>query len=162
MIDLIRKKLQLHVPYAGAFLRKTERYISSPCCVGTIVCYKHCSEDEVVNNLDDIYNVGTFVQITEMAEQGDRLRMIIQGIRRYSQMCNALGDHNFCFRIQIVDHLRDEQFSPEGEIIQPEQLRDKHFSSEGIEPQKILMVRTKNLVHEPFESTMDVKVSNCS
>ena len=29
-----------------------------------------------------------------------------------------------------------------------------------IQPQKILMVNTKNLIHEPFESTMDVKVSN--
>ena len=129
--------------------------------MGTILCYKCCSEDEVVNSLDDIYSVGTFVQITEMAEQGDRLRMIIQGIRRYGQTCSTLGDHNFCSRIQIVDHLRDEQFSPEGEVIQPQQLRDKHFSSEGNE-QKIMMVRTKNLVHEPFESTMDVKVSNCS
>ena len=91
MIDLIRKKLQLHVPYAGAFLRKTERFI--PHCIVWDYCCKHCSEDEVVNSLDDIYNVGTFVQITEMAEQGDRLRMIIQGIRRYSRMCNILGDH---------------------------------------------------------------------
>jgi len=40
------------------------------------------SEDEVVHSLDDIYNVGAFVQITEMAEQGNRIRMIIQGIRR--------------------------------------------------------------------------------
>ena len=160
MIDLIRKKLQLHVPYAGAFLRKTERYVLFHHVVW-VICYKRCSEDEVVNNLDDVYNVGTFVQITEMAEQGDRLRMIIQGIRRYSQTCSISGDHNFCSRIQIVDHLRDEQFSPEGEVIQPQQLRD---SSEGIniEPQKILMVRTKNLIHEPFESTMDVKVSNSS
>ena len=43
-----------------------------------------CSEDEVVTSLDDIFNVGTFVHITEMVEQGDRIRMIIQGIRRYA------------------------------------------------------------------------------
>lgn len=65
MIELIRRKLRLHAPYAGAFLKKTE------------------SEDEMVNSLDDIYDVGTFVQITEMAEQGSRIRMIIQGVRRY-------------------------------------------------------------------------------
>lgn len=46
------------------------------------------------------------------------------------------------FRIQIVNQLEDEQSSSEGESVQP---------------QKILMVHTKNLVHEPFESTMDVK-----
>lgn len=49
------------------------------------------------------------------------------------------------FRIQIVNQLEDEQSSPEGESVQP---------------QKILMVHTKNLVHEPFESTMDVKVGD--
>lgn len=37
----------------------------------------------MVTSLDDIYNVGTFVQISEMVGQGDRVRMIIQGIRRY-------------------------------------------------------------------------------
>lgn len=26
MIELIRRKLRLHAPYAGAFLKKTERY----------------------------------------------------------------------------------------------------------------------------------------
>ena len=56
----------------------------------------------------------------------------------------------FFFRIQIVDQLRvekhdDGEQTPEGEIVQP---------------QNILMVHTKNLVHEPFESTMDVKVSS--
>ena len=52
----------------------------------------------------------------------------------------------FYFRIQIVNQLGEENYPPEGEIV---------------EPQKILMVHTRNLVHEPFESTMDVKVSNC-
>ena len=52
----------------------------------------------------------------------------------------------FDFRIQIVNQLEDEQVPSEGECIQP---------------QKILMVHTKNLIHEPFESTMDVKVSGC-
>jgi len=58
--------------------------------------------------------------------------------------------YDFYFRIQIIDQLRvekhdDGEQTVEGEIIQP---------------QKILMVHTKNLIHEPFESTMDVKVSS--
>ena len=44
-------------------------------------CYSN--EAEVVNNVDDLYNVGTFVQITELQEFGESMRMIIQGHRRY-------------------------------------------------------------------------------
>lgn len=58
-------------------------------------------------------------------------------------LCNGI---HLYFRIQIVNQLGEEQYPPEGEIV---------------EPQKILMVHTRNLVHEPFESTMDVKVRNC-
>lgn len=42
-----------------------------------------CSnEEDVISNLDDIYDVGTFVQIMELHEVGDKMRMIIQGHRR--------------------------------------------------------------------------------
>ena len=42
----------------------------------------HSDEADVVSSLDDIYDVGTFVQITELQEFGERMRMIIQGHRR--------------------------------------------------------------------------------
>ena len=38
-----------------------------------------------MTSLDDIHNVGTFVQITELHDTGDQLRMIIQGHRRYNE-----------------------------------------------------------------------------
>ena len=46
----------------------------------------HCSEDDVVNSLDDIYKVGTFVHILEMgqSDRDNRVRMIIKGIRRHA------------------------------------------------------------------------------
>ena len=40
------------------------------------------NELEVVKKLDDVYSVGTFVNITEMHDMGDKLRMYIQGHRR--------------------------------------------------------------------------------
>ena len=40
------------------------------------------SEVELVDKLEDIYNVGTFVQIQELIDTGDKLRMIVQGHRR--------------------------------------------------------------------------------
>ena len=42
----------------------------------------HSDEADVVSSLDDIYDVGTFVQITDLQEFGERMRMIIQGHRR--------------------------------------------------------------------------------
>lgn len=42
------------------------------------------NEKEVVDSLDDIYRVGTFVQITEMQDLGDRLRMLVMAHRRYA------------------------------------------------------------------------------
>lgn len=40
------------------------------------------NESDVIHDLNDIYEVGTFVQITEMHDVGDKIRMIIQGHRR--------------------------------------------------------------------------------
>ena len=51
-----------------------------------------CSnEDEVMTSLDGIHDVGTFVQITELHDTGDQLRMIIQGHRRYSNLLEYWG-----------------------------------------------------------------------
>lgn len=47
-----------------------------------IFCLTYSNEAEVVDNLEDIYPVGTFVQITEMQDLGDKLRMIVMGHRR--------------------------------------------------------------------------------
>lgn len=42
-----------------------------------------CSnESDVADTLEDIYSTGTFVQIHEMQDLGDKLRMIVMGHRR--------------------------------------------------------------------------------
>lgn len=45
----------------------------------TVIC---SNEDDVISSLSDVYDVGTFVQITELHDIGDRMRLIIQGHRR--------------------------------------------------------------------------------
>ena len=40
------------------------------------------NESDVVESLDEIYHTGTFVQIHEMQDLGDKLRMIVMGHRR--------------------------------------------------------------------------------
>lgn len=36
-----------------------------------------------MNSIDDLYEVGTFVQIHELQDLGDKLRMIVMAHRRY-------------------------------------------------------------------------------
>lgn len=37
---------------------------------------------DVVSDLDDIYNIGTFCQVTEMRNVDDKLRLVLLGHRR--------------------------------------------------------------------------------
>lgn len=43
------------------------------------------NESDVVESLEDVYRTGTFVQIHEMQDLGDKLRMIVMGHRRYGR-----------------------------------------------------------------------------
>ncbi|CAN8005199.1 unnamed protein product [Ixodes hexagonus] len=65
LVDLIRRKVRLNQPYAGVFLKKDES-----------------NEAEVVESLNDLYSVGTFVQIHELQDLGEKLRMIVMAHRR--------------------------------------------------------------------------------
>lgn len=40
------------------------------------------NEAEIVQNLDDIYSVGTFAQIHEVQDLGNRLRLVVMAHRR--------------------------------------------------------------------------------
>lgn len=48
------------------------------------------NESDVVESLDAIYSTGTFVQIHEMQDLGDKLRMIVMGHRRLD-LCTWWG-----------------------------------------------------------------------
>nr|CAD7394125.1 unnamed protein product [Timema cristinae] len=75
LMDLIRRKVKLNQPYAGVFLKRSEE-----------------NESDVVQNLSDVYLVGTFTQIHEMQDMGDRLRLVVMAHRR----------------IRIVDQIIDD------------------------------------------------------
>uniref|UniRef100_H2YQ97 Lon protease homolog, mitochondrial n=1 Tax=Ciona savignyi TaxID=51511 RepID=H2YQ97_CIOSA len=73
MIELLRRKISLSLPYAGVFVKKDDT-----------------NEEDVVEDLNrDLYSVGTFVQIHEMHDMGDKMRMIVMGHRRI-KLCEAL------------------------------------------------------------------------
>ncbi|XP_022231163.2 lon protease homolog, mitochondrial isoform X2 [Drosophila obscura] len=64
IMDLLRRKLKLNQPYIGVFLKKVD------------------GEEEVVQSLDDVYHIGTFAQIQEVQDLGDKLRMVVVAHRR--------------------------------------------------------------------------------
>lgn len=57
LIDLIRRKVRLNQPYIGVFLKKDEE-----------------NKSEVVQKLSDVHEIGSFAQIQEMQDLGDKLR----------------------------------------------------------------------------------------
>ncbi|XP_062412588.1 lon protease homolog, mitochondrial [Sardina pilchardus] len=155
LMDLLRRKVRLAQPYAGVFLKKDDS-----------------NEVDVVENLDAIYNTGTFVQIHEMQDLGDKLRMIVMGHRR----------------VRINKQLEvepDEPPSPvesegEGGLPKPPRRKPKRVRKEGslteameetikdadltVEPVplpktslEILMVEVDNVLHEEFQITEEVK-----
>uniref|UniRef100_A0A8C4JD40 Lon protease homolog, mitochondrial n=1 Tax=Dromaius novaehollandiae TaxID=8790 RepID=A0A8C4JD40_DRONO len=128
-------------PYAGVFLKKDDN-----------------NESDVVENLNEIYQMGTFVQIHEMQDLGDKLRMIVMGHRR----------------IRINKQLEVEPEESENkQKIRRKQKRSKKEAEEEpgakdqavevvLEPvasssQEVLMVEVENVVHEDFQITEEVK-----
>ncbi|XP_058494763.1 lon protease homolog, mitochondrial [Solea solea] len=158
LMELLRRKVRLAQPYAGVFLKRDDN-----------------NESDVVESLDAVYSTGTFVQIHEMQDLGDKLRMIVMGHRR----------------IRITRQLEVEpeevETSPLGSESEPEsqpksplrrkskrnrkdqpgtlseQLGDK-ISEIDLSPElqslpssDILMVEVDNVQHEQFTVTEEVK-----
>ncbi|XP_033219061.1 lon protease homolog, mitochondrial isoform X2 [Belonocnema kinseyi] len=75
LIDLIRRKVKLNQPYIGIFLKKNEE-----------------NESEVVQNVNDVYPIGTFAQIHEAQDLGDRLKLVVMAHRRIKIIGQILED----------------------------------------------------------------------
>ncbi|XP_076301620.1 lon protease homolog, mitochondrial isoform X2 [Lasioglossum baleicum] len=75
LMDLVRRKVKLNQPYVGIFLKKVEE-----------------NEAEVVQNMNDIYPVGTFAQIHEVQDLGNRLRLVVMAHRRIKIVGQLLED----------------------------------------------------------------------
>ncbi|XP_041086688.1 lon protease homolog, mitochondrial [Polyodon spathula] len=150
LMELLRRKVRLAQPYAGVFLRKDDS-----------------NESDVVESLEDVYRTGTFVQIHEMQDLGDKLRMIVMGHRR----------------IQINKQLEVEPEEPAQEAEEGKQKarrktkrpKKEALAGEGMEERaqqvellieplagpptasEVLMVEVENVVHEDFQVTEEVK-----
>ncbi|XP_069864481.1 lon protease homolog, mitochondrial isoform X2 [Dipodomys merriami] len=116
------------------------------------------NESDVVESLDEVYHTGTFAQIHEMQDLGDKLRMIVTGHRR----------------IRISRQLEVEPEEPEAGNKQKPRRKAKRGKKEAEEdpaaklqlevamepadaPSEVLMVEVENVVHEDFQVTEEVK-----
>jgi hypothetical protein len=121
LMELIRRKVKLNQPYAGIFLRKEtsttgEKYSTPDLKTSTTDSKTQESTKDkdkfgatitadVVKSLDEVYKIGAFVQIHEVHDMGDRLRMIVMAHRRIKIVGIASDEAT----IEDVDRRRPQQ-----------------------------------------------------
>ena len=120
LVELIRRKVKLNQPYAGIFLRKeTEKSATpevktsttnptDPKTAETTKDKEKASAtvtSDVIKNLDEVYKIGAFVQIHEVHDMGDRLRMIVMAHRRIKIVGLASDEVG----IEEIDRRRPQQ-----------------------------------------------------
>ncbi|XP_071969945.1 lon protease homolog, mitochondrial isoform X2 [Engystomops pustulosus] len=137
LVALLKRKVKLAQPYAGVFLKRDDN-----------------NESDIVGSLDEIYHTGTFVQIHEMQEMEDKLRMIVMGHRRIriNKQLNAEADE---YKTEDIIEGKKRRSSARRHIIGKE-------NSEQVVPDtkmapEILMVEVDNVAHEEFQITEEVK-----
>uniref|UniRef100_UPI0037E97F2C lon protease homolog, mitochondrial n=1 Tax=Semicossyphus pulcher TaxID=241346 RepID=UPI0037E97F2C len=158
LMELLRRKVRLAQPYAGVFLKRDDNY-----------------ESDVVESLDAIYSTGTFVQIHEMQDLGDKLRMIVMGHRRIRitrQLEVELEEEATSPELSETEAESQPKPPPRRKVKrsrkdQPgsltEQLEEKISEAvliQELQPlplSNILMVEVDNIQHEQFTVTEEVK-----
>ena len=139
---------------------------------------------DLVKSLDEVYNVGTFTQIHEIQDLGDRIRMVVMGHRRI--MINGIAQDSIETQLSSPN-LAEEIGRLEEKIIKNGLRRRLRKSSENgmaaktpenaesggakpaepvqkdattqtpADPDQILMVDTSNLVHQEYTQTQEIK-----
>lgn len=104
LMELIRRKIRLSQPYAGVFLKKDDS-----------------NDSEVVERLDELHRVGTFVQIHEVEDMGDKIRMIVMAHRRIELMKQVFED------IPPVAHVHSRPLVSTNGILNGNRLKHRFF-----------------------------------
>ncbi|XP_060640848.2 lon protease homolog, mitochondrial [Anolis sagrei] len=144
LVELLRRKVSLAQPYAGVFLKKDDN-----------------NESDVVESLDEVYDTGTFVQIHEMQDLGDRLRMIVMGHRRIRINRQLDVEAEEAAEPKPKGRRKPKRTRREaGEQSESqEQAPPSEVLLEGPEalPGEVLMVEVDNVAHEEFQVNEEVK-----
>ncbi|KAG5682240.1 hypothetical protein PVAND_011605 [Polypedilum vanderplanki] len=164
LIDVIRRKVRLNQPYVGIFLKKDDE-----------------NKSDLVQKLSDVYNIGTFAQIQEMQDLGDKLRLVVTAHRRIKiigQLIEELEDeapkdesdaekrrrkHRLSRMVNKTAVKNENNDTPtttakeENETEVKQTKKPKVVTEEsGIHP-PIIMVEVENIKHEPFTQNQEVK-----
>ncbi|XP_001143873.3 lon protease homolog, mitochondrial isoform X1 [Pan troglodytes] len=142
LVELLRRKVRLAQPYVGVFLKRDDS-----------------NESDVVESLDEIYHTGTFAQIHEMQDLGDKLRMIVMGHRRVhiSRQLEVEPEEP-----EAENKHKPRRKSKRGKKEAEDELSARHPAELAMEPTpelpaEVLMVEVENVVHEDFQVTEEVK-----
>jgi Lon-like ATP-dependent protease len=149
LVGILRRKVKLNQPYCGIFVKKNDENTS-----------------EVVDSTDDLYNIGTFAQIVEVQDLGNKLRMVMMAHRRIQ------------LNGQVFESEQEVQIPPdtvtmraaEAEAIVAEATARAEGTAQGTESahtkpaaekpdvkEGLLIGETENVVHDQYETTEEVK-----
>ncbi|XP_046441965.1 lon protease homolog, mitochondrial-like isoform X2 [Daphnia pulex] len=154
LADLIRRKVRLNQPYAGVFMKCNDS-----------------EESDVVKNLSDIYPVGTFVQIHELQDLGDKLRMIVMAHRRIRITGQIMEDLNeeaqedkaTKRKMKRANVRKRKEEKPDNEDISLVAAVENPLPNPVEQPppqqlpQPILMVEVENVIHDKFTINEETK-----
>jgi Lon-like ATP-dependent protease len=136
-------------------------------------------EDDVVRSLDEVYKIGSFTQIHEIQDLGDRLRMVVMGHRRI--MINGIAADLNDFQKDLKEmngtSVIEEKILKNGlrrrlkkasETLGKTEdtvnkIEEQTFTSTPVtpsnpeSPKQILMVETSNLIHVDYKQTEEIK-----
>ncbi|XP_040161746.1 lon protease homolog, mitochondrial isoform X1 [Anopheles arabiensis] len=170
LIDLIRRKVKLNQPYIGIFLKKDDD-----------------NPNEVMETTKEVYEIGTFAQIQEMQDLGDRLRLVATAHRRIKIVGQLYEDLDapaagkemtiqypyFNTQIAVSVDEPDAEKRRRKHKLRSKQMRNSNndHTTDGTpleeapkrrllkegEQQPLLMVEVENVKHESFKNTEEVK-----
>ena len=61
-------------------------------CLFTCTIFEFRNESDLVENVEDVYSIGTFAQIHEVQDLGDRLRLVVMAHRRIKIVGQIIED----------------------------------------------------------------------
>uniref|UniRef100_A0A336LJ02 CSON007363 protein n=1 Tax=Culicoides sonorensis TaxID=179676 RepID=A0A336LJ02_CULSO len=141
LIDILRRKIKLNQPYVGIFLKKDDE-----------------NDIEVVEKLEDLYNIGTFAQIQEMHDLGDKLRIVVTAHRRIKlkgQLFESIDSSAFKDETNADKRRRKHRLRNKKDI--SSEYNKKTDNSKEEEEQAVLMVEVENVQHDPYKQTEEIK-----
>lgn len=122
------------------------------------------SDFDIVKNLDEVYPVGTFVQIHEMQDMGDRLRMIVLAHRRIRttgviQDVPEQESDVFVRRGRLIKTKKKKAVLQDGvpETIAAEPLTEAAAPPSEEVKNQVLMVEVENIPVPQFQMTDHIK-----